>query len=399
MARLRYVRPYLYPKQHQAVFDPSRFVVVDASTKSGKTVGCMAWLLELAMRTSVREAEFWWVAPVYGQAKIAFRRYLRKLPEWLYTANHSDLTITLAHNRAVLRFRSGEKPDALYGEDVYGAVVDEASRCREQAWHALRSTLTATRGPARLIGNVKGRGNWAYKLGQRAKAGDLPGFAYHMITAYDAIAGGVLDPEEIAAAKRELPDAVFRELYLCEPTDDGSNPFGFAFIRAATMSEPSPLAAVVFGWDLGKHVDWTVGCGLDEFGRVSAFERWQRASWPVSIARIKATTNGLPALVDSTGLGDVVQDHLAPSGNFEGFVFSAKTKQQLVEHLILGVQNGEAMFPEGKIAEEMREFEYVATRTGVRYEAPEGYHDDCVMSLALAYWHQKHGMKSKIWYQ
>ncbi len=29
-------------------------------------------------------------------------------------------------------------------------------------------------------------------------------------------------------------------------------------------------------------------------------------------------------------------------------------------------------------------FEYEATRTGVRYTAPEGLHDDCVVALALA---------------
>ena len=33
----------------------------------------------------------------------------------------------------------------------------EASRAREEAWHALRSTLTATRGKVRVIGNVKER--------------------------------------------------------------------------------------------------------------------------------------------------------------------------------------------------------------------------------------------------
>jgi hypothetical protein len=48
--------------------------------------------------------------------------------------------------------KSGEKPDGLYGEDVFAAVIDEASRMREEAWHALRSTLTATRGMRISIG-------------------------------------------------------------------------------------------------------------------------------------------------------------------------------------------------------------------------------------------------------
>ena len=101
---------------------------------------------------------FWWISPVYPQAKVAFRRLKRGINEKLYTANESELTITLV-NGSVISFRSAEKPDNLYGEDVYAAVMDEASRMREEAWHAIRSTLTATRGPVRIIGNVKGRRN------------------------------------------------------------------------------------------------------------------------------------------------------------------------------------------------------------------------------------------------
>jgi hypothetical protein len=34
--------------------------------------------------------------------------------------------------------------------------------------------------------------------------------------------------------------------------------------------------------------------------------------------------------------------------------------------------------------DELENFEYEYTKTGVRYSAPDGSHDDCVMSLALA---------------
>ena len=60
---------------------------------------------------------FWWLAPVYPQARIAFRRMRRGLPQDLFTANESELTIRLV-NGATVAFKSGEKPDNLYGEDV-----------------------------------------------------------------------------------------------------------------------------------------------------------------------------------------------------------------------------------------------------------------------------------------
>jgi hypothetical protein len=68
----------------------------------------------------------------------------------------------LSRKEAIISFKSGEKPDNLYGEDVWAVVVDEASRTREEAYWALRSTLTATGGPIRIIGNVKGRKNCFY---------------------------------------------------------------------------------------------------------------------------------------------------------------------------------------------------------------------------------------------
>ncbi len=123
-----YIRPWLYEKQREAFFNEARYSLCEASTKAGKTVGCMAWLGEQAIKG--RDGRnYWWVAPIFSQAKIAFRRMKRGLPHELYEANETELTITLA-NGAVLWFKGADKPDSLYGEDVYAAVVDEASRCR-----------------------------------------------------------------------------------------------------------------------------------------------------------------------------------------------------------------------------------------------------------------------------
>src|SRR5690606_36994105 len=133
--------------------------------------------------------------------------------------NESSLVYTF-RNGARWVFKSAEKPDNLYGEDVADAVIDEASCCREEAWHVIRSTLTATRGPVRLIGNVKGRKNFFYRMARQAESGE-PDMAYHKLTAYDAVDAGVLDAGEIKQAEAQLPAHVFRELYLADPADDG----------------------------------------------------------------------------------------------------------------------------------------------------------------------------------
>jgi len=393
-----YERPWMYPKQTEAFFCPERYSVIEGSTKSGKTVSCMCWLAEQAMACTVPGRNYWWVAPIYPQARIAFRRLKRGLPPEVYTANETELTLTLA-NGAVLWFKGGDKTDSLYGEDVYAAVIDEASRVKEDAFHAVRSTLTQTRGPLRIIGNVKGRRNWAYQLARRAESGE-PGMRYTKITARDAVAAGVLDAEEIEDARRTLPDAVFRELYLCEPSDDGGNPFGLSAIRAC-VRPLSSLPPAAWGIDLAKSHDWTVCLALDAQGHTCRFERWQ-SPWRETIARIEDLVGHTPALVDSTGVGDPILEALqrpyaqatgtrpgataiaAGRPNYEGFKFTAPSKQQLMEGLAAAIQQGAVGYPEGVIVDELDTFEYAYTRTGVRYSAPEGLHDDTVCALALA---------------
>ncbi len=393
---LAYERPWLAPYQKAALFGPERYAIVEATTKAGKTVGCMIWLAEKAMAGKAGQ-NFWWVAPIFPQAEIVFGRLKRALPREIYTANESKRTITLA-NGAVIWFKGAEKPDSLFGEDVHAAVMDEATRCKEDSWFALRTTLTATEGPVRLIGNVKGRRNWAYQMARRAESGTIA-MTYAKITAVDAVKAGIITAAEIADAKAIMPDAVFRELYMAEPSDDTGNPFGVKAIQACIKGKGlSKKKAVGYGVDLAKSIDWTVLAGLDEDGALCKFDRWQ-GPWEQTIQRILGHVGTVNTLVDSTGVGDPVLESLQKQGRtqgatFMGYHFSSASKQKLMEGLSVAIQQGNVSYPgtaEGADVEaarplisELESFEYVYTRTGVQYSAPEGLFDDCVCAFALA---------------
>jgi len=381
---VEYIRPPLYKKQSDAFFAPDRYILCEASTKAGKTVGAIAWILELAFGGRHGQ-NYWWVAPVSSQAEIAYRRIKNNLTKGSFTSRDSPTpTVTLA-NGAMIWFKSGDNPDSLYGEDVYAAIVDEASRVKEESWHALRSTVTATNAPVRFIGNVKGRKNWFYNLARLAESGSWPSASYVKITVLDAIDAGIIKQTELDDARLTLPEEVFRELYMAEASEDAGNPFGLEHISKCIgrLSDGPPAA---FGIDLAKKRDWFVVIGLDAEGRTCVFQRWQGIPWRESIRRVhEIVGEDVPALVDSTGLGDPVLEELQVGhGNFQGYLFSQVAKQRLMEGLAVSIQGHELQYPDGPIRIELESFEYQYTRTGVRYSAPEGLHDDCVCALALA---------------
>lgn len=381
----------MYPKQLEAMFCSERYGLIEASTKSGKTVSAIAWLVEKSLQGR-QGNNYWWIAPGYNQAGIAYRRIKQGLTPGSFTAFDSPTPRICTMVGTWIWFKSADDSDALYGEDVYAAVADEASRMSEDSWHAIRSTLTATRGPIRIIGNVKGRRNWFYTLARQAESEMLSEpdptkrrMHYSKITADDAVSAGVLDSEEIEDARQTLPEKIFRELYYAEPGDDTGNPFGLDHIRACTVATLAPGPVVAWGIDLAKSQDWLVCTGLNAKGEVCEHDRWRGVPWRQSIRRIwKLVGEDTPALVDSTGVGDPVLEELQHEhGNFFGYTFTATSKQKLMEGLAVSIQSREITFPAGIIPTELEAFGYEFTRSGVKYSAPEGEHDDCVCSLAL----------------
>lgn len=389
---ITYKRPFVYSYQEAIIDSPARFTVCEAATKVGKTASHIIWLFEQALMVK-RGCSVWWIAPTITQAKIAFDRMKMQINnKAFFKTNESIRTITLMTG-AKIEFKTASEPDNLYGEDVYAFVFDEFTRANEKAWIALRTTVSSTGGKGKFIGNVKGSKNWGHKLAMRAKAGATPEdkkqFQYFRITAYDAANAGMLTKdgrpfkEEIESARLEMPAAAFKELYLAEATDEGSNPFGYMHIKACTIPELTTSPAVCFGADLAKSFDYTAITGLDKYASTCYLEVYQK-DW----RQTKLDLINLPAPLemDSTGVGDpILEDVVHEKPDTEGYKFTEQSRQQLLEGLASGIQQRKVLFAEGIIADQLNNFEFVYTRNGVKYRVPEGEHDDAAFSLALAY--------------
>ena len=97
-------------------------------------------------------------------------------------------------------------------------------------------------------------------------------------------------------------------------------------------------------------------------------------------------------------MGDPIVERLQRDlPNIQGFNFSSSSKQKLMEGLSLAIQTEAIHYPDGEIVNELDAFAYEYTRTGVKYSAPDGLHDDCVMALALAVHGQRNVAGDGVW--
>lgn len=385
------VLPKLYRKQAAAVCDPTRITCIESTTKAGKTIGCIVWQIGQVM-SGPEDAEHWWVAPVYEQAMMAYRL------AWSLLRGQQGFKQALAE-KAILcpggrrwSFRSADKPDNLFGSAVTSAVLDEASRMKDDAVDAIFSTTTRTRGPMRLIGNVRGRANRHYQWSRKGEAGE-EGFAYHRITADDAVAAGVFHADDVEMARRSMPDAIFRELYYCEPADDGGNPFGIEAIRSCAElngGKATGRPVAVWGLDIARKRDWAVLIGLDHGRQVAALHRWHGLSFGGlvgEVSRIVGKGSRACVVYDATGVGDAVGEQLVAARVWvEPFIFSSASKQGIMEGLALALQQGRTSVVDGPHRAELEAFEYDVKAGRVVYGAPSAMHDDTVCAHALAWW-------------
>ncbi len=150
-------------------------------------------------------------------------------------------------------------------------------------------------------------------------------------------------------------------------------------------------------------------------------ERFNQLDWPLQKERIAGFVKRWNALLvmDATGVGDPVYDDLRRVlPRVEGFKITAQSKRELVQGLMVAVEQRRVGWPAASqgvvrseelgvggtlnaqrstlnaevkswpwevLTTEMRRYEYEIGPTGqISYAAPSGYHDDCVMALALA---------------
>lgn len=391
------------PHTGQSKFHESRarFKLLACGRRWGKTRGGANEFIKEIVKAPPSSVGFC-VAPTYWHTQKQWREFFTFCPAEIITGiNRSDKHVTLAHDRHVW-FKSADNPDSLRSEGIYILWVDEGGQMKEEAWTlALRPALMDCNGKGIFTGTPKGK-NWyfhIYTRGQDEKQTDYESWNY------SSLDNPYIDPKEVAEFARDMPELAYKQEILGMFLDEVGSVFRNVkdYINKEIALESKKDHRYVIGCDVAKHVDYTVLVALGvNTGAVCGFERFSQLDWELQLKRITQFVgqyNSGRLLIDSTGVGDPIYDRLRRMGlHVDGYKFTNATKADLVENLSVLLDRDKLSYPDiPELLNELGLFGYTVSAAGVtRYGAPEGYHDDCVIALALAAWQMQ---KPEAWVQ
>ena len=358
-------------------------------------------VMAIAVEHALQGAQIAWCAPTYEQARVA-------MDETIYAANdvakfNESRMIAEFPGGGRIAYRSLQKPDNVRSITAHGIVIDEIADVPEQAWTAvLRPALISTRGWMWGIGTPRGR-NWFYQ--QWHLAGERHDSAsFRAPTLGAEIVGGRLvrkqhplenltvEWDEVEQLYRTMPEYLFRQEILAEFVDQGGGVFRGVrdCIRDAL---PLHHHTHVAGLDWALTTDYTVLTIVDATdGAVVHVDRFNGAEYAMQRERIAAACRrfGIDVLLaEANAMGKPNNDMLRDMGvPVRDFTTTSSTKAEIIRGLAAAFEQRRIGIPhDDTLLAELESYEAKRLEGGaVRYSAPDGMHDDCVISLALA-WH------------
>ena len=367
---------------------PQKYITVVSPRQVGKSLLLVNLILYYGIND--KGSKIGVITPIYQQA--------RKLMEDLYEAikdsgiveatNFSNFEIKLKTGSKIY-FRSSEREDSLRGYTFDYLFLDEASYQSEDAWkRAIQPTALVHGKKVVLFSTPRGR-DWFYEHYQMGQDHNYPNHASVRMQQGD---NPYIDQEEIAAAKRSLPDSIFRAEYLGEFLEGESQVFQ-NFNANCFDKWPRPQGKCYIGVDLAQTGDYTVATVIDHTGAVVEIYRDNHKEWEtmqtniIQLARKYAAT----VMIETNSMGSVVLEGIKKKyQDTHGFNTSNQSKRDIVESLIMGFNEGCVKIPSATLLPELHrelevfEMQYNPQTRSVKYAARNNFHDDMVISLCIA---------------
>ena len=391
--------------QKEARANKARFKILCWHRRARKTTFALNYLIQKCC--SIKDATFGYVAPTYTQAKsiavidpMMLKRYTPNAVK-KKALNESELRQEFITN-SVLEIKGGDNPDSIRGVGWKGVVLEEWAMMRHGRiiWEEiLEPVLRENKGWAIFIFTPKGK-NFAHEYFLRAKS-DKTGDWFHSLL--PASKSGLIDKDEMEKARDSMPEMLYNQEFECSFVDDASAVFhGVDDCIGGKLENPVQGQHYIMGVDLGRTNDATVIITIQQStNHVVQFQRIVGIGWAAqkeSIVLNAKKYNNATVILDATGFsaGSVIAEDLLEHPLVKDlkmlnlqvipFNFGQKNKKALVEKLVVSIEQRLISFPDiPDLIDELKIFSYDMSVSGnIRYSAPEGYHDDCVIALGLA---------------
>jgi predicted phage terminase large subunit-like protein len=262
----------LLPWQQEVWADPTRFKVIAAGRRCGKSLYAAYRLLVEALQAE--KGHVFYVAQTQGQARDVMWSVLTDIGRSVIkTAHINNLQITLV-NGATISLKGSDRPDTMRGVSLKFVVLDEFAGMKPTVWEeVLRPALADQKGSAVFIGTPTGR-NHFWDLYQYAElSGDPDWKAWHL-TSFD---NPMLDPDEIEAAKKSMSSFAFRQEFLAKFEAKDSELFKEEWLK--------------WGDEAPKGGDYFIACDLAGFEQAGGTTKKSRLD-ETAIAIVKVHEEG-----------------------------------------------------------------------------------------------------------
>jgi len=386
--------PILRRDQWEIAEHPAKVKVLAMGRRWGKTVmgGCVSLTLANAGGRAA------WVSPTYRNSRPLWRWALEATANLrkrgLVRVNNAEMILEFPSGGFVGIY-SGEREDALRGEWFNLVVLDEAARLSETLWTAvIQPTLADYGGDALLISTPAGK-NWFWREWLEGKKR-----MDNTIAAFHAPSSANPNPRIRAAAalaRERVPEAVYRQEWLAEFLESGGEVFRRLeeACRAEWQEQRHQGRLYVMGVDWGKFQDYTVIAVVDVLARdLVYYDRFNQIDYSLQMDRLRMLYQEFEPLVilaEANSMGEPLIEQLLADGlPVERWINTNPSKKAVIEALALDFERGEFGLPREErynaaVKAELSSFQVVKLPSGMlRYSAPEGMHDDCVIATALA---------------
>lgn len=372
--------------QRALYLHPARFHIVACGRRWGKTSFGKLVVAETIFKYG---ADVWWVSPTYKMSSAIWREMKRSIGKFAVSANGTDRIMEFP-NGATLTIWTGEQADTMRGGAPGVAIIDEAAMIKDDEMFdaVIRPALSDKRGRALFLSTPKGH-NWFWELFNRGNDPLFPDYkSWQFPTVYNLTIPHM--PEEVEEARLTLPERIFNQEYLAEFTDDAGGVFrGVVDVSTGDIQQPYD-GEFVMGVDWGKVNDFTVLSVMDKnTKRQVDIDRFNQISWSLQRGRLKAMADKWKVkliLAEENSIGGPNVEQLQSEGlPIQPFTTTAQSKTPLIEDLALAIERKMLTLLNDRVQiAELQAYEIDRLPSGTfRYNAPEGGHDDTVISAAL----------------